>query len=244
MRTTTPRAAVIATVLAAIATAGCTVTLSAGSSTPSRTTDSAAPATTPGQTTTPDATEPTSTSPAALTAIDFGEPGASTEPGTVLTRGEPGWFTQTRTIDGEEISGTIGVTLVDIRELDPEIYEVTNDPGAFSGYTPYAVVIQYSWYFDLPAGADHQLPQGLYPLFDDGSSAPFISEGTAGTTPLLGACGLDLPEYDAVNQTLVGCIVGLSQDAPVTGLKWVGEDYGYTEITPGNPYVEAPVRWR
>lgn len=207
MRVTLPRpAAAIAVVLTAALTSACTISIGASTAAPSGATGTTSPTAPKEPTTLPPGTSGTNdpaiegtTGPGlAITAIDLGPAGSQTAAGSVLELGTPAWFTQSGTVDGEEIVGIVGVTLLEVRELGREVFDVTSDPSVFEAYTPFALEL----------------------------------------------CGLDLPAYDPETQTMLTCIVGLSDDLDVVGMKWVGEAYGYTEATEGNPYFEAPVAWR
>lgn len=159
--------------------------------------------------------------------VDFGEPGEITPTGTTLAMGEPAWLDNVTTYYDEEekeqtVEGKIGASLLEIRPLDASMFERFDNAEEFAGYTPYAMVMQFEWTYTVPEG---ERPGGvdLFPLKEDGSDAEYLTSGYLyGPT---NECGLDLPEYDEETNTAVTCIVGLSQDLPITSAEFNGEDY-------------------
>lgn len=179
-----------------------------------------------------------------VTAIDFGAPGAVTPPGSALTKGQAVWLNQTATYGDQEITGPVGLSVLEVRQLEPSLFDQFNNAEEFAGYTPYAVITQHQWLYDIPA--DHEpVTVDLFPLKEDGSDAEYLTGGmftTMFSSPG-DLCGLQLPPYDAETKTLVSCWVALSPDLPVTQVKYNGETYGTMFADADNQYFNAPVVW-
>ncbi|WP_108718020.1 hypothetical protein [Miniimonas sp. S16] len=175
---------------------------------------------------------------------DLGAPGDTTAPGTPLTFGQPAWVNHTVTYDTETTVG-VGLTVLEVRALDPSMFDSYSNAEEFAGYTPYAVVFQAQFLADAPEGYDLEAP-ALFPIKEDGSNAEYLVSGMF-TTAFSSAgdeCGLQLPPYDETTRTLVSCFVGLTKDLPIVGAKYDGEDYGAFIATEGNQYVSNPIVWR
>lgn len=191
-----------------------------------------------------DSSTATPPDPDAVSALDLGPPGEQTLPGTQFALGAPGWFDTAGTAAGEEIGGTVGVTVLEIRRLEASVLAALGNQELDEGFEPFAVIFEHQWYYEAPEGYRHEPLQGLYPVLADGVSAAFLSTD-GGVTPALDMCGLDLPEYDQERQIAVNCMVALGENgSDVVGLKFVGEEYGYTEPSEGNLYVPDPVVWQ
>lgn len=181
-----------------------------------------------------------------VNAVDFGAPGTTTPPGTVLGMGQAAWLNNSTTYYDEESNeqtaeGGLGVSILEVRALDPSLFDRFSNAADFAGYTPYAIVVQFQWLYTLPNG---EAPQGLdlFPLKEDGSDAEYLT-GSYG----FGAsneCGLLLPEYDPTTNIAVTCIVGLSQDLPVTTAEYNGETYFSVIAGSDNQYFPNPVTWQ
>lgn len=177
-------------------------------------------------------------------AIDLAPAGPQTAAGTALDIGSPGWFETSGTIDGQELGGTVGITVLEIRELDASVLvALGNQEILDQGFVPYAVIFEHQWFYEAPEGYRHEPVQGLYPLLPEGVSAAFLSTD-GGITPALDMCGLSLPSYDEERQIGVDCMVALGEnDNAIVGMKFTGEKYGYAEASEGNPFVADPVTW-
>lgn len=257
MRSATRAATTSAALLAALLLASCGSNGDSTDSTP--TTDDAAEtaeSTEAAETTeeTEPAEEPTqepSETPTVLSTnyaaeiVDFGEPGATTDPGAQLAFGQPAWINQTVTFGEEEVTGGAGVSILDIQPLDASLFDQFRNAEEFEGFTPYAIIYQVQWLYDTPEGHDPKGP-ALWPIKEDGSDANYLTSGIV-TTMFSSPgddCGLQLPPYDEATRTLVTCFVGLSEDQPVVGALFNGESYGAMFATEGNPYVNSPISWR
>lgn len=254
MRSTTQRlAAAAAALIAATALAACGSD-GGGDSTTEPTTESSASA--EETTEAPEATEeptaevteePTTEAPTALsvtydvTPVDFGAPGDVTPPGTPLTKGQPAWLNQTVTVGEEEITGGVGVTVLEVRELDPALFDQFNNAEEFAGYTPYAIITQHQWLYDVPEG-NKPTTIDLFPVKEDGSDTEYLTSGFSFNAPG-DSCGLLLPEYDPETRTLVSCFVGLTTDLPITTAKYNGEGYYSIIASSDNQYFAAPLLW-
>lgn len=178
-----------------------------------------------------------------LTAIDLGPAGTVTPPGTAVALGQPIWLNQTVTYDGQEITGAVGLSVREIRPLDPAMFEEFSNADEFEGYTPYAVITQHQWLYDIPAGSDPETVD-LFPQKEDGSQAEYLTSSFAGMFASPGdLCGLQLPPYDEATKTLVSCWVALSPDLPVTKLEYNGEEYTSVMAAQDNQYFNAPIIW-
>lgn len=175
--------------------------------------------------------------------VDFGPAGAVTAPGTALTVGQPAWLNQTVTVGEEEITGGVGVSVLAVRKLDPTIFEQFSNADEFAQYTPYAVVTQQQWLYDIPEDASPETVD-LFPIAEDGSDAQYLTSGFSLNSPG-DSCGLLLPEYDEENQVLVSCFVALSErDLRVTSAEYNGETYQSFMASSDNAYFPAPVTWQ
>jgi hypothetical protein len=176
-----------------------------------------------------------------VAAVEFGEPGALTNPGTPLAKGEPAWLNQTITYGEEEVTGPIGLSVLDTRELDPSIFDQYSNAADFAEYTPYAITFQQQWFYDIPEGYDPTTTD-LFPLMEDGTDAEYLT-GQFGFGAAKNTCGLQLPEYDEETKTLVSCIIGLSKDQPITTAMYNGESYMSFVASPDNAYFSQPLSW-
>lgn len=176
-----------------------------------------------------------------VAAVDFGAPGAVTAPGTPLAKGQPAWLNQTATYGDQELTGPIGLSVLDVRALDASIFDQYSNAEEFAGYTPYAITVQQQWFYDVPADFDPSTTD-LFPLKEDGSDAEYLT-GQFGFGATRNACGLQLPEYDEETKTLVSCIVGLSTDLPVTTAQYNGERYTSIIASADNQYFNQPLSW-
>jgi hypothetical protein len=173
--------------------------------------------------------------------VEFGEPGAVTNPGTPLAKGEPAWLNQTATYGEEELTGPVGLSVLDVRALDASIFDQYSNAADFEGYTPYAITFQQQWFYDVPADYD-PTTMDLFPLLEDGTDAEYLT-GQFGFGAATNTCGLQLPEYDEETKTLVSCIIGLSKDQPVTTAMYNGERYTSIMASPDNAYFTQPLSW-
>lgn len=176
-------------------------------------------------------------------AVDFGTPAAVTPPGTALTVGQPAWLNQTVTFGEEEVTGGVGVSVLAVRKLDPAIFDQFSNADEFAAYTPYAVVTQQQWLYDVPAGSSPQTVD-LFPIAEDGTDAQYLTSGFSLNSPG-DSCGLLLPEYDEEQQILISCFVALAEEGVrVTSAEYNGETYQSFMASADNPYFPAPVTWQ
>lgn len=176
-----------------------------------------------------------------VAAVDFGAPGAVTGPGTPLTKGQPAWLNQTATYGEQELTGPTAVSVLDVRALEPSIFDQYSNAEDFAGYTPYAITFQQQWFYDVPAEYD-PTTLDLFPIKEDGSDAEYLT-GQFGFGAATNSCGLQLPEYDEETKTLVSCIIGLSKDLPVTSATYNGETYTSIIASADNAYFNQPLSW-
>ena len=176
-----------------------------------------------------------------VAAVDFGAPGAVTGPGTPLTKGQPAWLNQTATYGEQELTGPTAVSVLDVRALEPSIFDQYSNAEDFAGYTPYAITFQQQWFYDVPAEYD-PTTLDLFPIKEDGSDAEYLT-GQFGFGAATNSCGLQLPEYDEETKTLVSCIIGLSKDQPITTAMYNGESYMSFMASPDNAYFTQPLSW-
>lgn len=176
-----------------------------------------------------------------VAAVDFGAPGALTNPGTPLAKGEPAWLNQTATYVDQEVTGPVGLSVLDVRELDPSVFDQYSNAADFAEYTPYAITFQQQWLYDIPEGSD-PVTTDLFPIMADGTDAEYLT-GQFGFGAAKNTCGLQLPEYDEETKTLVSCIIGLSKDQPITTAKYNGETYMSFIASPDNAYFSQPLSW-
>ncbi|WP_263119622.1 hypothetical protein [Cellulomonas sp. RIT-PI-Y] len=175
-------------------------------------------------------------------AVDFGAPGAVTGPGTTLPFGTPAWLNQTETFGEQEVSGGVGVAVLEIRELDKSIYNQFSNAEEFEAYTPYAVITQHQWLYDTPEGYDPTTVD-LFPIAADGTDTQYLTSGFSFNSPG-DNCGLLLPEYDEETRTSVSCFVALAEAQPVTAAEYNGESYSSFIASSDNPYFPAPITWQ
>lgn len=176
-----------------------------------------------------------------VAAVEFGEPGALTNPGTPLAKGEPAWLNQTATYVDQEVTGPVGLSVLDVRALDASIFDQYSNAADFAEYTPYAITFQQQWFYDIPEGSD-PVTTDLFPLMEDGTDAEYLT-GQFGFGAAKNTCGLQLPEYDEETKTLVSCIIGLSKDQPITTAMYNGESYMSFMASPDNAYFTQPLSW-
>lgn len=174
--------------------------------------------------------------------VDFGTPGAVTGPGTTLPFGTPAWLNQTETIGDQEVSGGVGVAVLEIRELDTSIYNQFSNAEEFEAYTPYAVITQHQWLYDTPEGYN-PTTEDLFPIAADGTDTQYLTSGFSLNSPG-DNCGLLLPEYDEETRTLITCFVALAEAQPVTAAQYNGESYSSFIASSDNPYFPAPITWQ
>jgi hypothetical protein len=178
-----------------------------------------------------------------VSPVDFGPAGAVTPPGTALAVGQPAWLNQTVTFGEDEVTGGVGVSVLAVRKLDPAIFEQFSNADEFAQYTPYAVVTQQQWLYDVPADYSPETVD-LFPIAEDGSDAEYLTSGFSLNSPG-DSCGLLLPEYDEENQILISCFVALSErDLRVTSAEYNGESYQSFLASSDNAYFPAPVTWK
>lgn len=176
-------------------------------------------------------------------AVDFGAPGAVTAPGTALALGQPAWLNQTETYGEDEVSGGVGVAVLQVSELDAALFDQFSNAEEFAGYTPYAVITQHQWLYDSPEGYDPATVD-LFPLDATGADTEYLTSGFSLNSPG-DSCGLLLPEYDEENRVLVSCFVALAKDgAVVTSAEYNGESYQSFIASSDNPYFPSPVTWK
>ncbi|MFV0425876.1 MAG: hypothetical protein ACK5KU_02440 [Beutenbergiaceae bacterium] len=179
--------------------------------------------------------------------IDFGAVGDVTPPGTELSFGDIAWVDKTSTVidengDEVELSGMIGITVHDVVAGEPSFFDQYSNSSDFEGYTPYFIVIQYQWDYEIPENTSPPL-LALFPMSADGEDLEFLTGAVWSVSATSDECGISLPEYDPETQVGMRCVVGLSTDKPVEMLAYNGESYSAMVGTPGNEYLEAPVLW-
>lgn len=128
-----------------------------------------------------------------------------------------------------------------MQTLDTSIFDQYDNAEEFAGYTPYAIVFQQQWFYDVPEGFD-PMTTDLFPVKEDGADAEYLT-GQFGFGAATNACGLQLPEYDEDTKTLVSCIIGLSKDLPATTAKYNGETYTSVIVSADNTYFAQPLTW-
>ena len=176
-------------------------------------------------------------------AVDFGEPQAVTGPGTALALGAPAWLNQTYTgADGAEATGGVGVSVLGIQKLDPKLFDQFSNAEEFEGYTPFGVIVQHQWLYEIPADTTPETID-LFPLGRDGADVQYLTSGFAFSGPG-DSCGLQLPDYDEENQIAVSCFVALGESEPVTAAEYNGESYTSFMASADNAYFPAPVVWQ
>ncbi|TDE90391.1 hypothetical protein EXU48_18230 [Occultella glacieicola] len=176
-------------------------------------------------------------------AIDFGDPAAVTAPGTPLTLGQVAWVERTVTFGETEVTGTQGISVLQITESDPSLFDQYSNADEFADYVPYLIVTQQQWVGDVPE--DETPPSAdLFPLLADGADAEYLTSQFSFNSPG-DECGLELPPFDESTGTAVSCFVGLSNSGqPVNGVEYNGEGYYSFVATPGNLYLEQPIIWQ
>ena len=176
-------------------------------------------------------------------AVDFGDFAEITAPGTPLTKGEPAWLTDSVVFSGdkEETQFTVGVSVLEVRELDVSLFDQFSNADEFANYTPYAIIVQHTWVEDAP-GNNNQRTIDLFPVKEDGSDAEYLTSwlsfSSAGDS-----CDLELPDYDPATRTLVSCFVGLTEDLPIVTAEYNGEGYYSFIVSSDNEYWDAPLSW-
>ncbi|WP_420113690.1 hypothetical protein [Pseudactinotalea sp.] len=178
-------------------------------------------------------------------AIDLGEPG-ETEPGTTLALGEPAWVTTQVTPSDSDTAEDVqmGLTLLDITEGSTDIWAGWETEDEFEGYTPYLMVLQYSYPDGLPEGVESPPAPAIFPLLEDGSGASFIEAQNFG----MGAgasdvCGYTLQGWDPETNTNVVCAVGLSDAGPITGGLFNGDNWSGILQGWDETYGNSPIIW-
>ena len=107
-----------------------------------------------------------------VAAVEFGEPGALTNPGTPLAKGEPAWLNQTATYVDQEVTGPVALSVLDVRALDASIFDQYSNAADFAEYTPYAITFQQQWFYDIPEGSD-PVTTAPFPPMEDGTDAEY-----------------------------------------------------------------------
>ena len=173
--------------------------------------------------------------------VDFGAPGEVTVPGTALALGEPAWLEHTFSGDSGDYTGVQGVSVLDIVAGDASMFDDYSNAEEFEGYTPYLIVTQFQFAADVP---ESPATVDLFPMLADGSDAEWLTSGVITLAGPGDECGLNLPDYDEENHTLLQCFVGLSNtDHPVASAEYIAESYTAMFATEGNEYLESPVSW-
>lgn len=232
--------------LSACSSEGDTTTTPTQDETPVATEDAPEETEEPAETEEPVETEEPTEEPAGnfdASAVDFGDFTEITAPGTPLTKGEPAWLTDSVVFGGdeEETEFTVGVSVLEVRELDVSLFDQFSNADEFANYTPYAIIVQHTWVEDAP-GDNNQQTIDLFPVKEDGSEAEYLTSGFSFSSPG-DSCELELPDYDPATRTLVSCFVGLTEDLPIVTAEYNGEGYYSVIVSSDNEYWDAPLSW-
>jgi hypothetical protein len=180
-----------------------------------------------------------------VAAIDFGEPG-ETAPGSTVVIGEPAWVITQVTPEGTEATEDliVGLSLLQVTEGSADIWADWENADEFAGFTPYLMVLQYSYPNGLPEGVEEPPTPAIFPLLEDGSGASFIEAQNFGMgTGASDVCGYVLQGWDPETNTLVNCAVGLSDAGPVTGGLFNGDSWSAIVQNMDPLYGDAPIIW-
>lgn len=175
---------------------------------------------------------------AEFTPVDVGTiPTEATKPGTTLALGETAW------IHEDDKAGMIGVTVREIRELDPaKIQDFVGNPE-FDGTKPYAVVTQFNW--NPASKTETQLRSvALLPVQEDGHFASWMAHELVGVD--LGdadACNIALPKVERGSGVGFECFVALGESAPVVGAEYNGSPRNQDPPIEDHPFAADPILW-
>lgn len=181
-----------------------------------------------------------------VAAVDFGDPG-ETAPGTTVALGEPAWVTTSVTPSGasEAVEVDLGLSLLEVREGSTDIWAGWENAEEFAAFTPYLMVLQYAYPDGLPEGVDEPPAPAIFPLLEDGSGASFIESQNFGLgTGASDECGLVLQGWDPETNTLVMCVVGLSDAGPITGGLFNGDEWSGFVQGMNQTYGSDPILWQ
>lgn len=166
-------------------------------------------------------------------------PAEATALGTALKIGETAWITRDSSDGAGEL---IGTTVRQVSAIDPASIKGFSDDAKLSGFTPYAVVVQYDW--AAASEFDKTLRDvPVLPITADGEIAKWLANDMGNVA--MGdadACGLTLPEPTA--GTALTCFVALSDGAEVVGAEYNGTSRGDFSIDKTHPYAQQPITWR
>lgn len=180
-----------------------------------------------------------------VAAVDFGAAG-TTEPGTTVPLGSPAWVVTSASPEGssEPVDVNIGLSLLQVTEGSTDIWADWDNADEFAAFTPYLMVLQYAYPDGLPEGVDEPPAPAIFPLLEDGSGASFIEAQNFGLgSGASDECGYTLQGWDPETNTLVMCVVGLSDAGPITGGLFNGDSWSGFVQGLDAVYGDNPIIW-
>ena len=192
-----------------------------------------------------------------IEAIDLGEQGEITAPGTTLAMDEPAWIEAEvyRGESGDEpTTEVVGLTVRDIIEREPSVWEQFSNAEEFEGDVPWAIIIQQTFTgepFEAESwveGADVDT-ESVWPMLDNGESADLLYIQFQDDEAIQEACGISIPSYDQETNTAMRCLLAAAPEGQdVVGALYDSESAGGLSVPtlPGedvNLYLEQPLVW-
>lgn len=192
-----------------------------------------------------------------IEAIDLGEPGEVTAPGTTLALDEPAWIEADvyRGDSGEPTTELVGFTVRDIIEREPSVWDQFSNAEDFAGDVPWAIIVQQTFTgepFEAESwveGADVET-ESVWPLLANGDSGELLYIQFRDDEEIQEACGLSIPSYDKETNTAMRCLLAAAPEGQeVVGAMYDSESAGGLSIPTlpgeeGNPYLEQPLIWK
>lgn len=193
-------------------------------------------------------------------ALDLGEEGEITEPGTELSFGEPAWIEAEVERDGETTTETIGFTVRAVIERDRSLWDEFDNADEFADEVPWAIIVEQKftgepydtglfgqgWF----GTGEYPTTESAWPLTADDQTAELVYMQLGSSTEIGKACGVSLPTYDAETNTVMQCLLAVVPE----GQELAGALFDGTEASTANqltqsdpdenPYFENPVVWR
>lgn len=169
-----------------------------------------------------------------VSPVDFGADVEPTPGNAVLALGEPASI-------AKDNGTTATVSVLEIIEGDPAIFDEWEDGAEFAGTTPYYVVVQV----DHEPGDRTEF--AVYPLSDSGETTQYVVNTFGSSKMATGTadCPLELPEFDETTDTQLTCVIGLAEEGEtITGALYNGGGYaGFQMYGSDRQYGLTPVTW-
>lgn len=163
-----------------------------------------------------------------------------TPPGTLLSLGDTAWIEDNASGATGEM---VGVSVLEVNEIDPASIEGFSANAEFTGYTPYGVITQYSW---TPASEvdGRKIEIDVLPITADGTLGGWVANDIGNIA--IGspdACGVKLPEFKSGSGVNVTCFVALSKGDPIAGAIYNGTDRNAISVDQSHPFAADSITW-